>query len=104
MTAWMDPTHKRAFTYYSFDYSENDRYAYYFKKAKFRTVRKKLKWSYISPNPVEPFERPKANILLRVLSAFIQFFVNLSPYLCERLWCYWVGGMQELYIELEVVK
>jgi SAM-dependent methyltransferase len=33
---------------------------------------------------------------LRVINGFISFFANLSPALCSRLWCYWVGGFEEI--------
>jgi SAM-dependent methyltransferase len=26
----------------------------------------------------------------------IDFFANLSPTLCSRVWCYWVGGFEEI--------
>ncbi|MDW8416384.1 MAG: methyltransferase domain-containing protein [Bacteroidia bacterium] len=34
----------------------------------------------------------------------IDFFANLSPFLASRLWCFWVGGFEEIYFEFEVVK
>lgn len=26
----------------------------------------------------------------------IDFFANLSPFFCSRVWCYWVGGFEEV--------
>lgn len=34
----------------------------------------------------------------------IDFFANLSPFLASRLWCFWVGGFEEVYFEFEVEK
>jgi SAM-dependent methyltransferase len=33
---------------------------------------------------------------LRVLNTIISFLANLSPALCSRIWCYWVGGFEEI--------
>ncbi len=34
--------------------------------------------------------------IVRVLNTFISFFANLSPGLCSRIWCFWVGGFNEI--------
>lgn len=34
--------------------------------------------------------------ILRVMSRAISFFANLSPAFCSRLWCFWVGGFEEI--------
>ncbi len=33
---------------------------------------------------------------LRAVNAAVSFMANLSPMLCSRLWCYWVGGFEEI--------
>ena len=43
-------------------------------------------------------------ILLRVASQFINFLANRHPFLCERLWCRWVGGFDNIIYRLEVRK
>jgi SAM-dependent methyltransferase len=40
--------------------------------------------------------------LLRRLNAIVSFLANLNPYLASRLWCFWVGGFDEL--EFHFVK
>jgi SAM-dependent methyltransferase len=40
---------------------------------------------------------------VRVLNTLFSFLANLSPALCSRLWCYWVGGFEELEIVLRKV-
>ncbi len=42
--------------------------------------------------------------LARVAGAGIDFFANLSPYLCSRLWCFWVGGFDEIEFVFVVNK
>jgi SAM-dependent methyltransferase len=34
----------------------------------------------------------------------IDLFANLSPWLCSRLWCYWVGGFEEIEFVFRVKK
>ncbi len=41
---------------------------------------------------------------LRVLNTFISLFANLSPALCSRVWCYWVGGFEEIEFEFVCKK
>lgn len=39
-----------------------------------------------------------------VIGKIISFFANLHPGFCERLWCYWVGGFEEMHFHLQVKK
>lgn len=34
--------------------------------------------------------------LLRGVSAVISLLANLSPQFCSRIWCFWVGGFEEV--------
>ena len=34
----------------------------------------------------------------------IDFFANLSPWFCSRVWCYWVGGLEEIEFIFRVEK
>jgi SAM-dependent methyltransferase len=38
------------------------------------------------------------------LGEVIDFFANLSPYFCSRIWCFWVGGFEEIEFRFYVVK
>ncbi|PKL44993.1 MAG: methyltransferase type 11 [Candidatus Riflebacteria bacterium HGW-Riflebacteria-1] len=40
----------------------------------------------------------------RTLGRIIDFFANLSPFVCSRLWCFWVGGFEEIEIVFTVEK
>lgn len=31
-----------------------------------------------------------------ILGKIIDFFANLSPFITSRLWCYWIGGFEEI--------
>jgi SAM-dependent methyltransferase len=39
----------------------------------------------------------KATIaLMRAVGTVVNFLANLSPMACSRLWCFWVGGFEEI--------
>lgn len=43
-------------------------------------------------------------ILGHGIGTIIDFFANLSPWLCSHLWCYWVGGFEEVEFVFRVNK
>jgi SAM-dependent methyltransferase len=34
--------------------------------------------------------------LMKLFGNIINFFANLSPKFCSRVWCFWVGGFEEI--------
>ncbi len=34
--------------------------------------------------------------LLRILHSVVSLFANISPNFCSRVWCFWVGGFEEI--------
>ena len=34
--------------------------------------------------------------VLQICNLFISWLANLSPLFCSRIWCYWVGGFEEM--------
>lgn len=34
--------------------------------------------------------------LLQIMSGVLSFLANLSPKFCSRIWCFWVGGFEEI--------
>lgn len=42
--------------------------------------------------------------LARTISIIIDLFANLSPFFCSRVWCFWVGGFEEIEFEFKVIK
>lgn len=47
-------------------------------------------------------------IWYKVANKVVSFFSNClgwySIRFCERIWCYWVGGFDEVYVEFEIAK
>ena len=56
--------------------------------------------------PPQVIERKSGlkKIFLRFLNKFINSLANNNPFLCERLWCNWVGGFYEIEYVLRVIK
>ncbi|MDB5225316.1 MAG: hypothetical protein JWL87_268 [Candidatus Adlerbacteria bacterium] len=42
--------------------------------------------------------------LLSGINAVISFFANLSPALASRIWCFWVGGFDEIEFQFTCIK
>lgn len=41
---------------------------------------------------------------VRMLNTIINFFANLNVRMAERIWCYWVGGFEEIYFKVRISK
>ena len=44
------------------------------------------------------------NFVRSWINSIISFFANLNYHLCERIWCYWIGGFGEIRVWIEVRK
>lgn len=62
----------------------------------FKLKKMKLRWlaffhllRYVGVNRL-------AILVLRLMNVIISFFANLSPAFCSRIWCFWVGGFDEI--------
>ncbi|MCM8762439.1 MAG: hypothetical protein NC929_03880, partial [Candidatus Omnitrophica bacterium] len=82
--AYWDPTHKRFFSFFTFDYLEKGVYGL----PLFRIKRRKLNFTG------EKYP---------LLNHFFNPFINLSPVLYERFFC-WILPCAEISVELEVIK
>lgn len=40
----------------------------------------------------------------KTLGIFFDFLANISPFLCSRLWCFWVGGFEEVEFHFTIKK
>ena len=87
--SYRDPTHKRLFSYFTFDYFTNLK-EYYDRKEKnlFKIKKRKLNFTRLSFTFLNPLINP---------------FINLSPALYERFFC-WILPCSEVIFELEVIK
>ena len=101
--AFTDITHKRPFSYFSFDVFNVDHYQSYYSNVRFEIVEKEIKYFGQYPNKgvYEKFVHSNScPFILRPLVQSINFLIRLSPMAFERLWCYWVGGACEISITM----
>jgi ubiquinone/menaquinone biosynthesis C-methylase UbiE len=92
--AWINPTHYKAFSIFTFDYF-NKSIAQPYGNCNFKVI--KREFHYLRPD----VQHSKFNSLM---NRTISFFANTYQDLCERVWCYWVGGFSEIYIQLKAIK
>lgn len=102
--AFTDITHKRPFSYFSFDCFQEGDYHSFYTKARFVIIGRAIKYfglypnegvyaEHIHPNQCPPMARPAVR--------FINWLIARSPVLFERVWCYWVGGACEVSISMK---
>lgn len=91
---WTHPGHKRAMGVGLFDHF-NPEVEEHYGDCHFEVEQVRLHW-------MRP--RYQTNWPRRWVSGFIDLLANASPRLCQRLWCYWVGGFDEVEFRVRVVK
>ena len=92
--AWIDPTHRRAFSAKSFHYFGENSYSYY-TSVRFHVVQVRLK--YFARNDLWPWP-------YSAWGRAVQWFFDRHPTVGERFLCYLVGGIDELDVTLAAVK
>lgn len=109
--AYVDITHVRPYSFRSFNAFEHGNPIHYYTRANFKVRYVRIKYFGLQPTP--GFQGEFAGLtgeyralswLMRLLppvEATINFFINLSPFLFERFWCYLVGGAMEVWVVLE---
>ena len=83
--SYRDPTHKRLFSYFTFDYFTDE---CFYTKSKFKIINRKLNFTRLN---------------YTLLNFFINPIINLSPLIYERFFC-WIFPCAEVLAELEVKK
>jgi len=88
------PDHKRGFDV-SFPLYFNKNFKGGYTGSSFRLKSMKLKWfaqPYLKKISLSGFQYNAGLFLGKIFD----FFANLSPYFCSRIWCYQVGGFEEI--------
>lgn len=101
-TAWADPTHKRFFVHRSFEHfdSRSDHYQF---KTDFRIRKRRLHYYLYEGQRNGVVLQRLPLILNRIINAIAN--INLTTQaIFERLLCYYVGGFEEMYFEIEAHK
>lgn len=102
--AFTDITHKRPFSYYSFDVFQKESYHSFYSKVCFNILNKEIKYFGLYPNAGVYAQYIHANQCAMIAKPFVLLInrlIRLSPIFFERIWCYWVGGACEVVITME---
>ncbi|MDP8216754.1 MAG: methyltransferase domain-containing protein [Candidatus Kaelpia imicola] len=77
-------------------------------------IKERINWIKIPNNTKHPYmeidrDFPMTNhkilfFISRALSPVINFLINISPVIFERVWCYWIGGAEEILWRGEKIK
>ena len=94
--------HKRGFDV-TFPYYFNPKFAPGYQGMPLDLVKMRLTW-FAQPYMKKSVLSAPLVFLGQALGIVIDFFANLSPWLCSRLWCYWVGGFEEIEFIFRVNK
>ncbi len=102
--AWGDIEHKNVFSTLSLHNFSEEYKILSSTKAKFKIEKIKLRWSPPIKGGLATSTTKKLNFIIRILDNIISALANLNIDICERFWCYWVGGMGEIHFYARVVK
>jgi 2-polyprenyl-3-methyl-5-hydroxy-6-metoxy-1,4-benzoquinol methylase len=92
MGIWQDITHKKGFSYYTFDCLGS------YSTRKFEILEKKLLFFHLNSR------RKKRYFLVDATGLGIQKLANKFPAIYERILGYYFGGMDEILLKIRVVK
>jgi len=97
-TVWLDPTHKRGLSIGMFGgyFSRGGNWSYY-SNVNFQVRKIQLNYTLSGGKTAIP------NFISKPLT-WLANLNRLSQELCERVWSYWVGGFEEIFIELVIIK
>lgn len=96
------PEHKRGFDV-SFPLYFRPSFRGGYQGIEFELKKLKLRWlaqHYLKKEVMGSFSLSIAT----VIGVLIDFFANLSPFICSRIWCYLVGGFEEIEFRFVVKK
>lgn len=94
--------HKRGFDV-TFPYYFNPKFLAGYQNFEFELVRTRLTW-FSQPYMKKSVMPPAVVFIGQALGMVINFFANLSPWACSRIWCFWVGGFEEIEYTFQTVK
>jgi hypothetical protein len=102
--AWTDIEHTRAFAIHIFRRYSEPVADLTGEKAKFKVEKILLHWHQRLDKQFLPGWARLLVPLIELANGIISFFANLNPDFCERIWCYYVGGMGEVEFRLRIIK
>lgn len=94
---WMHPLHRTAISSRLFDFVDQSNSEYY-GRVRFESIEVRLRWL----RPAS--EGKRTGRFLKTLDRIISFLGNLNLPITERIWCFWVGGFEEIEFRAKIVK
>ena len=105
------PHFSRGFTHAEHKAGFDVTFPYYFNKDfkggyqgfEYSLEKMKLTWfaqPYFKKTVLSNFQFNSASFL----GSIFNFFAKLSPFICSRIWCFWVGGFEEIEFHFKVKK
>jgi len=105
------PHFSRGFTHAEHKAGFDVTFPYYFRKdfiggyqgVEFESQKVTLTW-FAQPYLKKTVLSPPVYFVANLLGMWNDFLANLSPFLCSRLWCFWVGGFEQVEFKFVVKK
>ena len=94
--------HKRGFDV-TFPYYFNPEFIPGYQKIPLKLLKMRFRW-FAQPYVKKGIFPAPVIFIGQAVGMVIDFFANLSPWMCSRLWCYWVGGFEEIEFIFQVSK
>jgi predicted SAM-dependent methyltransferase len=94
--------HKRGFDV-TFPYYFNPSFLPGYQNIHLELVKMRMTW-FAQPYMKKSVMPISLVLIGQIIGVVFDFFANLSPWLCSRLWCYWVGGFEEIEFIFRVNK
>jgi hypothetical protein len=94
--------HKRGFDV-TFPYYFNPSFTGGYQRIPLKLERMHLRW-FAQPYLKKQVLPAPTYYIGTALGAIFDFFANLSPWACSRIWCFWVGGFEEIEYVFRVEK
>ncbi len=105
------PHFSRGFTHVEHKAGFDVTFPYYFSPSfkggytgfEYKLNKMRLNW-FAQPYLKKDMLPPVLYYILSVVNAIINFFANLAPFFCSRIWYSWVGGFEEISFEFRCIK
>ena len=105
------PHFSRGFTHADHKRGFDASFPYYFKKSfvagyvgsEYHLESSKLTW-FAQPQLKKTIMPRPVFHLLRIIGWILDLPANMAPFFCSRIWCYWVGGFEEIEFRFICIK
>lgn len=91
----------RSFEHYDFDFHERTGHPNYLPEVNLRVIDVKLNYW---PEHILIRKAKWKGSFIRLVKNIFNYFANKNQFLCERIWCRWVGGFFEVEYKILVLK